>query len=105
LLVETRLASARRVTIRRPKTRGVGRNRFVNPDKASISQTEFELRVGKEYSALLCVIARAVIYLNAYFTKLLDARLVDDAFKSRDIDVFVMSDFGFRRGREDRLRE
>src|SRR5260370_3346034 len=53
LFVVRRLGAAGLITFGRPKTRGVGGQRFVNPDEFVADQAKFELGVGEQDAARL----------------------------------------------------
>ena len=59
LFVETRRALADDVLIRRPETRGIGRETFVDQEQFAVDRAEFEFCVGDDDSAFRGVFAAA----------------------------------------------
>src|SRR5215217_2781978 len=93
LLVEALLVAAFGVILGGPEARGVGREHLVDEDDLAVLRAELELGVGQDHAALLRVVARALVDLEAALAQLLGEVLVaHDADHLLEGNILVVAD-------------
>src|SRR5208282_6476021 len=100
LLVKRGLRLARRILSRGPEARGVGSQRFIDPDEFVSEEPELEFRVGDDDPVRRRVLGGAAIERETYFPQALGQRAADPGNRLLERDVFIVAGSGFRRGSE-----
>ena len=103
LLIEALLRAPRRVTVRRPETRRVGRAHFVDQDEFALAESEFDLCVRDDDPAFQGYGRDPLVDGNGQFTEPFRETRADQLGALPQRDGHVVSFRGLRRRREDRL--
>src|SRR5262249_16242639 len=89
----------------RPEARGVGSERFVNPDKFAVQQAKFEFGVCQQNAARSGIGGGTAVNLKRNAADLFGPVFADDFDRAFEGNVFVVSRGRFGGRREDYFRQ